>query len=455
MQRRRATVIANLILSSVLVLGALALAYTAYRSRAYPAGTLNGYMAVLAGGLVLCAASLKLPEVHRQTLALSLVSFVVGGYMLESLLACCTTAPDQVAQRAAAAEAAGLPYDTRSRYEVLIAQRQAGQDIYPAANASQLPALQALTAQGQAILPLGGIAQRLTLHCNETGAYTAYTADEHGFNNPPGLYGTSRIVLLGDSFTHGNCVEPGQDIAGQLRDRDYDVLNLGYSGNGPLLKLATLKEYAAPIKPRLVLWLYYEGNDLADLETEAQNPRLMDYLRTDYSQDLFNRQAEIDGALTNYVEERVAAVESSGDRGWFDTPLARVARFQHFRDRLLALSRLAQRPTPPSPLYAEALERARDETASWGGTLVVVYLPSWRRYAAPDTGRDPFYREEVLATSNALGLPLIDLHQVFVQQPDPLALFPFRLEGHYTAAGYALVASTIDEYLRGPGAWHQ
>ena len=43
-----------------------------------------------------------------------------------------------------------------------------------------------------------------------------------------------------------------------------------------------------------------------------------------------------------------------------------------------------------------------------------------------------------------LDIPEIDIHQeVFANHPDPLALFPFRLVGHYNANGYSEVAKAI------------
>ena len=43
-----------------------------------------------------------------------------------------------------------------------------------------------------------------------------------------------------------------------------------------------------------------------------------------------------------------------------------------------------------------------------------------------------------------LGIPVVDIHQeVFANHPDPLALFPFRLYGHYNAEGYSEVAKAI------------
>jgi hypothetical protein len=42
-----------------------------------------------------------------------------------------------------------------------------------------------------------------------------------------------------------------------------------------------------------------------------------------------------------------------------------------------------------------------------------------------------------------LGLPLIDVHQVFANQKDPVGLFPLRLDGHYTEEGNRIVAEYV------------
>ena len=39
-------------------------------------------------------------------------------------------------------------------------------------------------------------------------------------------------------------------------------------------ELATLKEYGPTLKPKLVLWFYYEGNDLRDLDGWEKNSPL-------------------------------------------------------------------------------------------------------------------------------------------------------------------------------------
>jgi hypothetical protein len=451
-QHRRATAIANVILAGALAALATALIYALFRSRHYSPGTLNGYVAALSAGLVLLALALKLPAGLKVNVALALMSVFGTVYLFEAFLACCAGAPQATDLRIKAARAAQVPYDTRTRYQVYFDEHEAGRMIVPSVGAGQLVSRPAPGAQEAGLLPLGGVANSLTLHCNESGAYTYYQADEFGFNNPPGLHVRSALVMVGDSFAHGNCVPPGDDVASQLRARQRTVLNLGYSGSGPLIELASLREYGLPLQPKTVLWLYYEGNDLADLLVEQKHDGLMKYLHSDDTQSLRGRQPEIDALLADYVQFRAVDLAGTQSGGWRNTAAARVARLQHLRDWLQLLARPPQPPTSSMDLLAQILTTANTMTTAEGGQLYFVYLPSWRRLAIPLSREEVQEREAVLAIAHDLGMPVIDLTETFRQHPDPLSLFPFRVEGHYTAEGYALVASAIDARLTELGA---
>ena len=86
-----------------------------------------------------------------------------------------------------------------------------------------------------------------------------------------------------------------------LRQLDFNAISIGKASNGPLIELAALKEYAEPLKPKIVLWLYYV-NDFEDLNIEMQSSILRKYLNEDdYSQNLIFRQEEIDAVLIKYA----------------------------------------------------------------------------------------------------------------------------------------------------------
>ena len=111
------------------------------------------------------------------------------------------------------------------------------------------------------------------------------------------------IAAVGDSFTVGACVPSDKNFVAVIREHYPDTLNLGMLGEGPLTMLAALKEYLPFLKPKVVLWFFFEENDFVELLQESKTPLLTNYLKDDFNQDLFNRQADIDQALSIYVEQ--------------------------------------------------------------------------------------------------------------------------------------------------------
>lgn len=402
------------------------------------------WLALLAAPAALLA--LKLSAESRLNLVMIGLSSLLGVYVLEIAVAFLfpQAAPDAIVPYQQAAEKIGAPFDGRKRLEVLADVRKDTPDATLTTSPGLFIEGHELSGEQGPLLPLGGLAQRLTVNCNETGAWSLYQSDEHGFNNPPGSFvPTPTAVLIGDSFAHGACVQAGEDIASLLRAQGYAALTLGYGGTGPLLQLATLREYAAPLKPKAVFWLYFEGNDLDDLRREAETPLLQRYLaEADFSQGLYQRQEEIDRLLKDYIDaqlqqQRHAAVAT-------ESPWLPILKLRHLRERLgLAESRPGQ-----YGLLKQILEQAKREVNAWGGQLYFVYLPAWLRYAQPQEEAQLFHRGAVLERVRALDIDLIDMHSVFQMHQDPLSLFPFRIHGHYTPEGYRGVAAQIEKQLR-------
>jgi hypothetical protein len=94
--------------------------------------------------------------------------------------------------------------------------------------------------------------------------------DRHGFRNARDLT-SAEIVVLGDSFVEGGLVPAERLVTATLgRLLGCTVANLGQSGYGPQQELAVLRRYAAPLHPRLCIWMFYEGNDLDDVKHYPQ-----------------------------------------------------------------------------------------------------------------------------------------------------------------------------------------
>ena len=166
-------------------------------------------------------------------------------------------------------------------------------------------------------LPLSGVSNSETIHCNENGYYSLYQSDRYGFNNPDDEWDKKQIeyLLVGDSYTQGYCVNRPNDISSVIRNlSNKSVLNLGMGGNGPLIEYATLREYL-DINVKRVLWIYFEGNDLHNLEFEKKNNILISYLKDlNFSQNLKFQQNDIDSLLLNLIKKKEKEKEKEKKR---------------------------------------------------------------------------------------------------------------------------------------------
>lgn len=323
------------------------------------------------------------------------------------------------------------------------------------------PGPSSVTAEGRALLPLAGISRKLTVDCKEgeDQPWLTYVTDEHGFNNPPGLWAEAPVELaaVGDSFTVGSCVHPAQNMVGRLRQRFPTALNLGMAGSGPLIMLAELREYGPLARPRIVLWCHYGGNDLRDLRQEQGHPILERYLEDGFRQGLAKYQAAVDAALREYYDswlskrEATLASHTVKFSDWLVLRATRARLGLGFSDPFTFA------PTPAEfQLFETILEAARRSVRGWDGRLHFVYLPAWvgppRQIGARAVaGLETATRKRVLAIAARVGVPVIDVTADFAEHADPASLF--ACPGcHYSASGYRLAAERVLAELAGIAA---
>jgi hypothetical protein len=357
----------------------------------------------------------------------------------------------------------GVRVDVRSAGEVLADWRAHGMDAVPIVTATNhLLVAQPdgslrsrISVEGREVMPLGSISNRTTLLCNEGGQWVSYRSDSRGFNNPEAVWNVRPLEIgaIGDSFTHGYCVPGGRAFMDLIRERRGDTLNLGIAGDGPLMMLATLKQYLTPLKPKTVLWFYFEGNDLVDLQAERKSAVLRSYLQPGFTQPALNRQSDIDRAIASEIPRLQQQEKLNQDNAAWNRLSFRLRSFlklSALRIRLSSLSgsnpqtqaAVADYETANLEVFREILKQARDEVASWHGEMYFVYLPEWARYTSFSSwGKEK--RPAVLQTVKELGVPLIDIDPAFRAQPKPTALFLFGSSGHYNEEGHRLVAQEV------------
>ena len=375
---------------------------------------------------------------------LVVVSLVLSLLVAELVASWVLTEPRQVAARKS-----GVEYDERSRLQVILNCRKTTEDCFPSVPPNTFIENRLKVGESM-LLPLSGVANATIIGCNESGYYSIYETDKFGFRNPPGSWPDSvpiDLAFVGDSYTVGDCVNEGEYFADMLRESYAHVVNLAYGGNGPLFELAAIKEYLADRKVRNVFWVYFERNDLSDLDDVKNNDILLEYLKPGFTQKLASRHREIDTATREYLNDRINEKVNG-----------RAVIFPNLR---LLLWRIRHTQTGPvqnidSPMYYDLslfrkiLATAKEVVEKNGGRLVFVYLPEYERFnrevpSAPWSGAG--MKTEVLAMVSSLGIDLIDIEPAFLTVEDPVDLFPFRMQGHYNKQGYSIVADEIHKYL--------
>ena len=218
--------IANLVLASGIVTSFIIAFFSVYRiagwwgiqqiPRLYVISFFSGVISAL-----LFSLALRLRDSVKINVTLVIVSSAVSLVLSEMYL---TFRPPPSLQEQM--PKAGF-HDQRSKIQVVDDLRLKGIDAYPNVSGSQFISTNGLpnTQSSQSIYPLGTISNKTTVYCNESGQWAIYESDEHGFNNPRGLYVKSdvEIMLTGDSFTEGACVNPDETIAAVLRESGLNV----------------------------------------------------------------------------------------------------------------------------------------------------------------------------------------------------------------------------------------
>ena len=292
---------------------------------------------------------------------------------------------------------------------------------------------------------LSGISNSKTIWCNENGYYVNYNSDRYGFGNPDDEWDKTSIdyLIVGDSFGKGACVNEEDSISGNLRSYENSVLNLSNSGNGPLIQYATLKEYLGLKNVKKILWIYYEGNDLFNLEIELKNKFLINYITNDnFSQNLHKKQNEIDNKLLKFLNNKLKNYDfSKKDKGYFDE----IFKFLKLTNlRRLTIDRNYEYLTSVPDEFEKILKLAKILSEKNGSELYFIYLPDLSRYDRRDFNNlDYLNYGKILQIVDKLEIKLIDLNiSLFSKLDNHNSLRPY-LGAHFNIEGYKLLSEAI------------
>ena len=387
-------------------------------------------------------------DIIKQYLIISVISLIVSFYLFEGYLTFKEQPKEQLYEKQT-----GNKWDRRSKLEIYEELKKNNKKI----TINYHPSF--TLKKNYSSFPLSAVSNSETIFCNENGYYSIYQSDRYGFNNPDNEWDKKKIeyLLVGDSFTHGACVNRPYDISSILRNlSNKSVLNLGYTGNGPLIEYATLREYL-DTNVKKVLWIYCEGNDLTNLKVEKTNDILISYLKDiNFTQNLKFKQNEINEFLKKkLIELKEIEIKFHNDNINYNKKnkkikykilkFIRLNKTKQIIENSL-LNNSEENNSEEIDNLKKILTLSRDLVIKNNSKLYFVYLPTYNRYKKISDDTNYNLVKKIV---NELKIPFIDIHkEVFENEQNPLKLFPFELPGHYNVDGYKKVAETIYKFTK-------
>jgi len=280
------------------------------------------------------------------------------------------------------------------------------------------------------------------------------TRDGKGFRNANDLK-SAEIAVIGDSFVEGMTVPYEKTMTSVLtRLQGKVVANLGQPGYGPQQELIVLRRYGVPLRPRTVIWMFYEGNDLSDA---VQYDREMHQARSLLS--LFWARSFTQSFLKRL--QHLSMPPGTRASGIVRSPTSQTST-TYFFDRLSAFSasRLGPEQLKALDETRNSLAGARDICAAEGCRMVVVFIPTAFRVLQPVCQFPPEsicrnwvlndlpgrFREIVESLSGKVGY--VDLTPGFTAAARRGAAPYYRDDTHWTEEGQALAAEAVNGYLQ-------
>jgi len=270
---------------------------------------------------------------------------------------------------------------------------------------------------------------------------------EHDPHSP----NTSRLVLLGDSFSWGCGVEQNDVASARLRRLvpDVEVYNLGVCGYGTDQSLLNFERWADEVQPAAVCYLFF-ANDLTDNRSRGNHGRAKPFFTL------------ADGRLRRERMLTTAELAADTDRSLGKKPSSPAALVRH--PLLSAVWAVDYYGSPHSVLYRQFrranLEwRRRQAPVNLDDLTAALVLEMKRQCDArdadftfaliPDRGAMKYadgheHYRAIREWCSANGINVLDL----TPKLQASRTNPYLFEGHWTAAGHEIAAEALARQFR-------
>jgi SGNH hydrolase-like domain, acetyltransferase AlgX len=285
--------------------------------------------------------------------------------------------------------------------------------------------------------------------------------DKRGFRNDHEIE-RAPVVIIGDSFIEGILISKTDLLSSRLKNLlQAEVANLGQGGYGPQQELVTLRRYGLGLQPKIVLWFFFEGNDLLDVpryEAFRRNWDLIKNGRDRWTQRSFTRNALLTLAGFTAPQLQNDPVEGLRRSGRFVSSQSGAAETLYFA---YSGSPLSKEDLKSLETAETCLLDAQRLCAENGAKLVLFYIPTkfrvYREFCEfPEDGYGRIWQPNDLPSTleawcSARQMPYLDLTPALKESAASGELVYCPDDGHWNAKGNQTAATSVVGFLERNG----
>jgi hypothetical protein len=306
-----------------------------------------------------------------------------------------------------------------------------------------------LLLDNQKIFPLSSLGNSMTLLCKRNdGNWVSYRTDKYGFNNSNELWEKDSLeyMILGDSFSGGNCVNPEQNWVSIFKKSKPETINLAIGGNGPLMMLGSIVEYSQKRKVKNIIWQYYDTAETR-IDLELKNELLNKYLyNVNFSQNLEHNNFELQNILKKiYQLKEFAEADEIINKNIKNNKQKFIDLIKLSNTRNLAninINKKKYRKTILNNIF----ENLKIISMKNNSEVHLLYLPSY--LSLINQQRNNILSEgEIIEMATNKNFKIINLSNSLKREKNPKKLFEFNQndfdQKHYSKKGYELIGKKM------------
>lgn len=295
---------------------------------------------------------------------------------------------------------------------------------------------------------IGSYYQPGSTYVNGTEGFTKISIDNHGFNNDNFELGKKkpRVIVLGDSHTESFQVKRRENfvyLLGELNKENYEVLNLGISGNSIADYIGIIDGINKKFNPDKIIIQITSHDFTVDSLSKHKHFYIEknDHFKLIHNKNLINSLSyKIKSILRSKIFIPTITVHS----------LKRAQEFIGKKNNSTSI----KDNTSIEEKYGELIEWQISQLFNKNSSITFLYLPETPTISSSSFEKPDLVKEIIYKESQKLGIPFIDMTQDFNYLYEKNYKLPRGFNntrpgvGHLNIEGHKAVAFKLNKYIK-------